>query len=186
MAVSLQHNGFTIDLFDDSLFIQSADSLTTYNYIYHHPNNEAYKPVSKHGIVVSKNEVKLASAILLGYAGATSVSDDAIIIDDNNLVTRCCNMLFSLAIPGLTLNWMTEADWATCFSVHQYGDTYITHGEVSIKRIDRNGNTIWEFSGADIFVTMDGDLSFDLHDDYIALKDFIGNSYKIDYNGAII
>jgi hypothetical protein len=81
---------------------------------------------------------------------------------------------------------MTEADWATCFSVHKYQDTFITHGETSIARIDRNGNKLWCYGGADIFVRLEEGNPFKLHENYIELMDFNGSAYKIDYNGKTI
>ena len=186
MVVTLQHNDLTIKVFDDSSFIQSPDSLTKYEKVYQPEKDHEYVPASQHAIVVYKNGVKLSSAILLAAAGATSVTENSIIIENNNLITRCCNIVFSLTLPDLQLNWMTEVDWATCFAIHKYHDDFITEGEMSITRINRNGKILWEYSGADIFVTLDGSSSFDMYDDYIALSDFNGSTYKIDYNGMEI
>ena len=88
-----------------------------------------------------------------------------------------------MTLPELRKNWENEADGATCFSIHKYHDTYITHGELSIKRIANNGKILWGFSGADIFVTLYEGTAFEMHDDYIALTDFNGSKYKIDYDG---
>jgi hypothetical protein len=186
MAVTLQHNGLRIEVFDDPAFTQSPDSATTYDHIYQPDKDHEYRPASQHAIVVYKEDVKLASAILLAVAGATSVTDDAVIIESDNLITRCCNVIVSLTIPDLKLNWMTEADWATCFSIHRYQQDFITHGETSVSRLHSNGEILWSFSGADIFLMLDGTSSFNMYDDHIALRDFNGGAYKIDYNGKEI
>lgn len=183
MIVILQYKDFTIEMFDDPSFNQTCDSPTSYDKIYQPGKDKAYNPVSQHAIIVYRDDVKMASAILLAVAGATGVTTDSVLIDGDNLIARCCNTVFSLTLPGLDLNWITEADWATCFSIHRYRDSYITHGEMFISRIDRNGNVLWSFGGADIFVCLERGNPFEMHDDYIELTDFNGKRYKIDYNG---
>ena len=186
MKFSLHHNGFTIEVMDDPLFTQTLDSPTSYDKIYQPDNNKDYNPVSQCAINVYYDNVKIASAILLVVAGATSVTSDSILIDGDNLITRCCNTVFCLTLPSLNLNWMIETDWTTCFSIHKYQDSYITHGETSVARIDKKGNILWSYSGADIFVCLVEGNPFEMHDNYIELTDFAGSKYKIDYNGQVI
>jgi hypothetical protein len=181
--VSIQHNNLTIQVFDDTAFNETPDSLLRYDHIYHASSNKGYQPVSQHGIIVLKNGVKISSAILLATAGATSVTKDAVIVNEDYIITRCCNTVFSLSLPELQLNWMTEVDWATCFSIHTYEDTYITHGEISISRINKEGKILWQFEGADIFVCLNKDAPFIMQSDYILLTDFNRVKYKIGYDG---
>lgn len=183
MKITLQHEDFTIEAFDDSSCIAS-DSPASYDKIYR-PDKD-YEPVSQHAILVYHDGVKTASAILLAVAGATSVTSDSLLIDGDNLIARCCNTVFCLTLPELNLNWMTEADWATCFSIHKYQDSYITHGETSVARIDRKGNVLWSYGGADIFVCLEEGISFEMYDNHIKLTDFNGSKYEIDYNGETI
>lgn len=186
MKIALQHKDFTIEVFDDLSFTQTSDSPTSYDNIYQPGKDKAYEPVSQHAIIIYHDNVKIASSILLAVAGATSITSDVVLIDGDNLITRCCNTVFCLTLPELNLNWMTEADWATCFSIHKYQDSYITHGETSIARIDKRGNLLWSYSGADIFVCPEEGNPFKLHDNYIELTDFNGSKYSIDYNGEPI
>lgn len=186
MTVTLQHNNFSIELFDDPAFTQSPDNPTVYDHIYQPDKDHEYKPVSQHAIVVYKDNEKIASAILLAVAGYTAVSEDSVIIRDDNLITRCCNVVVSLSLPHLQLNWMTEADWATCFSIHPYQNDFITYGETSVTRINSQGDILWEYSGADIFVSADGASPFTMYNDHIALRDFNGSTYKIGYDGKTI
>ncbi|THU38309.1 hypothetical protein FAM09_16670 [Niastella caeni] len=181
MKITLQHKDLTIDFFDDPLFSNSSENSALYHKIYQ-PGKE-YIPTSQHAVIIYKSYVTISSAILLVAAGATSVTPDSILIDEDNLILRCSNTVFSLTLPDLNLNWMTEADWATCFSIHKYQDSYITHGETSIARIDKKGNILWSYSGADIFVCLEEGNPFEMHDNYIELTDFNGGKYKIDYNG---
>ncbi len=184
--IVLTYKNYTVHVFDDTAFKNDVDSPTSYDRIYEPESAKQYQPISQHAIEVFQVNKKIASAILLAASGGTSVTSDSVIVDDDNLVTRCCDTLFSIKLPSLDLNWMLEADTATCFSIHRYQDTYITHGEMSIKRIDREGNILWSYGGADIFVCLYEGNAFQMHDDHIALTDFEGSKYKITYDGVTI
>jgi hypothetical protein len=173
----------TLEIFDDSAFNQTADSPTSYDKVLQSDKDNQYLPTSQHAIKIYKDNSLIRSAIILATGGGTGVDSDTALIDDNNLIIRCCNKLFSLTLPNLDTNWLTEPDWATCFSIHKYQDTYISHGETSIARIDKSGKILWSFGGSDIFVCLYEGNPFEMHDTYIALTDFNGSTYKIDYDG---
>lgn len=186
MKVTLHYNDFTIDVFDDTAFNQTAESLTSYDKVIQVDKDKPYAPNSQHAIRIYKGNNLIGSAIVLASGGGTGVHDDTVFIDEDNLIIRCCNKVFSLKLPGLETNWVTEADWATCFSLHKYQDTYISHGETSIVRIDKTGKILWSYSGADIFVCLEKGNPFEMFDTYIALTDFNGSTYKINYDGKTI
>ena len=60
---------------------------------------------------------------------------------------------------------------------------YIVQGELDISRIDKNGNIIWQQSGADIFTRMEGKDNFVLTENYILATDWENRKYKFDFNG---
>ena len=186
MTVTLQHNDLTIEIFDDSSFNQTADSPTSYNKVIQVDKDKPYSPNSQHAIKIYKDNNLISSAIILASGGGTGVYYDTVFIDDDKLIIRCCNKVFSLTLPALETNWVIEADWATCFSLHKYQDTYISYGETSIARIDKKGKILWSYSGADIFVCLEEGNPFEMFDTYIALTDFNGSTYKIDYDGKTI
>jgi hypothetical protein len=186
MTITLQHKEYTIELSEEDAFVQSAESPMCYNKVIQADCDQQYLPTSQHGIKIYQDNYLLNSAIIQATGGGTGIQSGSALIDDNNLVIRCCNKLFSLTIPDLSINWTTEVDWATCFSIHQYRDTYISHGETSIARIDKSGRIRWSYSGADIFVCLNEGSPFEMFDTYIALTDFNGSTYKIDYDGKTI
>lgn len=186
MTVNLQHNDLMIELSDDSAFNQTADSPSSYDKVIQADKDKQYAPTSQHAIKIYQGNIPICSAIILASGGGTCVHSDTALIDDGNLIIRCCNKLFSLSLPDLETNWVTEPDWATCFSIHKYQDTYISHGETSIARIDKSGKIIWKYGGADIFVCLYEGNPFEMHDTYIALTDFNGSTYKVDYDGNSI
>ncbi|MDI9364200.1 MAG: hypothetical protein QM541_04555 [Flavobacterium sp.] len=186
MAVTLENNDIIIEIFDDPAFSQQGIYVSTYNRIIQIDKDKPYSPISQHAIKVYRDNTLIDSAIILASGGGTSIYEDSVLLDDNNLIIRCCNKLFSLSLPELKTNWATEVDWATCFSIYKYQDTYISHGELSIARIDKTGKILWSFSGADIFVCINEGEPFTMYDTHIALTDFIGSTYQIDYDGKQI
>ena len=183
MKITFQYDNYTIEVFDDFSFSQNPDSGTQYEKIYEPEIDKEFKPSSQHAIVVYNGEKQVSSAILLASAGATSVTHDSALIDNRSLIVRCCNVIFCLTIPQLNLNWLTEADPITCFSIHEYKGTYISHGEISICRIDRQGSILWQYGGKDIFLKLEEDDCFVMNENSITLKDFSGAVYEIDYDG---
>ena len=186
MKISLSYKDFLIEIFNDSAFTQHNDSPTEYENIYELEEDKEFQSSSQHAITIYDGQSQRSSAILLGSSGATSVDDNTAFIHKDNLIIRCSNAIFSLTLPRLKLNWITKADPITCFGVYEYKQTYITHGELFVCRLDTNGNVIWEFGGEDIFLKLDGENCFFMEEDSIILKDFSGVIYKIDYEGKLL
>ena len=187
MGLSLQYENHEIEIFDDPSFKLGIDSPKEYDKVFQLEQDKEYTPTSQHAIQILKNGSRIGSAIILANGGGTCVHSDTAILDNEDLIIRCCNKVFSIKIPGLILNWAIEIDLATCFGIYTYKDTFISHGECSIARFDKTGKVLWSYSGADIFVNpVDRGISFEMQIDHIDLTDFNGSEYKIDYNGHTI
>lgn len=117
----------------------------------------------------------------------TRVAKGSVIIDGQNLLLACCNKLFCFQLPNLDLKWVVVPDLATCFSIHQYKDSYIIHGEMTITRLDQSGRIIWQVSARDIFVNIeDNEPTFKMLDNDIELMDFQRYRYRLSYDGVIV
>ena len=167
------------------VFNEEADSPNNYSLIYFSGDENDYQ-VSHHGIRVFENGIAKASCLLIGFGGATGISENSSLIQENTLLVCCCDTIFCINLPALQLNWKLKADLATCFQVLPLEKDFIVHGEVEISRIDINGNVKWSFSGHDIFVCLDGTSAFELLSDHILLHDFLGNSYMLDFHGKLM
>ena len=84
------------------------------------------------------------------------------------------------------MKWKTQADEATCFQIFKHQDDYIVHGELQVTKLNKDGQVMWEFSGADIFVSIDDECEFKIESDGILLTDFAKTKYKIDFDGKLI
>jgi hypothetical protein len=83
--------------------------------------------------------------------------------------------LCAVDLPLLGVEWSREVDWATCFGVYRAGDDYLSHGELSIARVGRDGKIKWQVSGRDIFtgaLTVEGESA--------VAEDFYQRRYRID------
>ena len=57
---------------------------------------------------------------------------------------------------------------------------------IEIIKLDDEFNTVWKFSGRDIFVSVSGKNAFELTEQSIKLYDFEDNFYEIDFDGKLI
>ena len=76
--------------------------------------------------------------------------------------------------------------FGTTFSIYRMSDGYLIYGEIEIIKLDNEFNTLWKFSGRDIFVSTTGKNAFELTDHSIKLYDFNDNFYEIDFDGKLI
>ncbi|MPS71626.1 MAG: hypothetical protein E2590_00565 [Chryseobacterium sp.] len=180
------YNNLIIEVFNDSTFsFNSNDNLKIYENIYFGEVAEQY-PTSKHGIKLIDNDKEIKNCLIIGSGGATTIHPNSSILDNDNIIICCSDSVFSILIVDLKLNWVKKLDMATCFQIFKIENDFVIHGELEITRIDSFGNIIWQFGGADIFVSLDEEDSFQFNDDNIILKDITGTGYIIDFGGNII
>jgi len=115
------------------------------------------------------------------------LNEKGILLDNDRLLITCGYEVFCILLPSLKLLWHTQVDMATCFEIAPYQDDYITHGEMEISRLNRQGEILWQFSGKDIFVSpIECTPAFTLTPKGIELVDFNYESYFIDYDGKLL
>ena len=112
---------------------------------------EAHPP--QVAVYLYKVEEEIQSIVLTGGGSVSSLWEKSALLDGDRLLITCGNAVFCVLLPSLELLWHTQVDMATCFEIVPYQDDYITHGEVEISRLNRQGEILWQFSGKDIFVS---------------------------------
>ena len=184
--IPFQFKNLTIEVFDDSTYSYGSTD-NKFNYLKHYFGDGGQEyPVSKHGIKIFDNDKEINSCIIIGSAGATGIHKNSVLIDNDKLILCCCDTLFCLTLPELNLLWQTKVDTATCFQVFKLDNDYLVHGELEISRVDNEGKIKWQFGGADIFVTIEGQDEFEFNSDHIMLTDFCKTKYKIDFDGKLL
>jgi hypothetical protein len=187
MRVSFKN--YTVDIIDDSNYtLNSADNVVSYDVEYFDgpTNTDRVYPTSKHGIKITRDGDKLASAIICETGGQTTIHDNSFVFTNDSVLICCSDKIYSLSLPGLQLNWKKRFDPATCFAIYPFKGDYIIHGELQITRIDKDGNEKWTFGARDIFVTPDGKDALELQTDKIKLRDWEGYEYLLNEDGQEI
>ena len=138
-------------------------------------------------VYLYKAEEEIENVVLTAGGSVSSLWEKSALLDGDRLLITCGNEVYCLLLPTIKVCWHTQVDMATCFEIVPYQDDYITHGEVEISRLNRQGEILWQFSGKDIFVSpTERTPSFTLTPKGIELIDFNYESYLIDYQGKII
>jgi len=181
-----EYGNLTIEVLNEASFAYgSADTTHKYSKQYYSSGGFEH-PTSVHGIKILSEGELVNDCIIIGCGGATGIQPDSAVLNHDELVICCCDTVFCLTADQLELKWQTRADQATCFGVYKLDGSYIVHGEIQVSKLDWDGNILWSFEGADIFVSPEGEDSFQLHPDHIALVDWYGNRYDIDFDGKVI
>ncbi len=170
---------------DNNFSADSAGNNYAYSQVYIGSDEDVFV-TRNYGIKVMRGEHIIADCILMATGGATTLCENSALLDGDRLLVCCCDTLFCMELPTLQLVWQLKADWATAFQVFKLQDNYLVHGECEISRVARDGTFIWQFGGADIFVSLNGEEVISLGDDHIRLRDINSVSYIVDFNGNVI
>lgn len=175
---------YHIELYEDETFTDdSVDYTNQYDFVYF--ENSPYQMTSVYGIKVFQDGALIKCAIIGATGGATAIRENSAIIETDRLLICCSDTVFCLSIPDLALLWRQQTDFATCFEIHKYQDSYIVRGELEISRLNHDGKILWQQGGADIFITVSGEQIFELTTHCITVNDFGNRLYKFDYDGNI-
>ena len=180
-----QKGKYKIELKDESgKVIRHSDDSNAYKKNYADDDGGFFRP--QIGIKIYENDKLLNSALLKSSGGITAIHETSQLIRYDHIVVCCARNLFNLTIPELDLNWIKEGDKASCFQIYAFEEDFIIHGELSISRISKDGTKAWEYSGDNIFVTLDTENEFSLRRNIIRVKDFQGKIHKLDMNGNLL
>ena len=181
----LYKNPYQIEIIDQTNLDDNQKALTRYQ------ERQPYdRKVGEYdqliGIRIYENEEPIGKVLLVADT-YNVLSEKGILLDNDRLLIACGNEVFCILLPTLELLWHTQVDMATCFEIVPYQEDYITHGEVEIVRLNKQGEILWQFSGKDIFVSpSERTPAFKMTPQGIDLIDFNYEEYHIDYEGKLI
>ena len=145
------------------------------------------------GIRVLKDGNEINSGLILGINGGTWLSKEteedegqSVKLSNRNLILSLGFNLVSIQIPTLKVNWNIVPDLAEIFEFYNLENDILLRGELQIHRIGFNGEIKWSYSGADIWVNIDGKPVVTILENKIILIDFNHDEYLIDFNGNSI
>ena len=181
----LYKNPYQIEIIDETNLDDNQKALTCYQ------ERQPYdRKVGEYdqliGIRIYENEEPIGKVLLVADT-YNVLSEKGVLLDGDRLLVACGYEVFCVLLPTLELLWHTQVDMATCFQIVAYQEDYITHGEVEISRLNKQGEILWQFSGKDIFVSpTERTSAFKMTPQGIDLIDFNYEEYHIDYKGMII
>jgi len=181
----LYKNPYQMEIIDETNLDDNQKALTRYQ------ERQPYdRKVGEYdqliGIRIYENEEPMGKVLLVADT-YNVLNEKGILLDNDRLLIACGNEVFCILLPTLELLWHTQVDMATCFQIVAYQDDYITHGEVEIVRLNKQGKILWQFSGKDIFVSpIERIPAFKTTPQGIDLVDFNYEEYHIDYDGKLI
>lgn len=136
--------------------------------------------------IVIQNEVYEETRIAL-IGSLYGYESDCAVLNNKELLVLIDKDIFIINIDDYMLIKYKNIDcFGDNFAVYLVHDGYIIHGEMEIFKLDYELNKVWEFSGADIFVTQDDKLPFLIDGDRLKIYDWNGAYYEIDLNGNLI
>lgn len=192
MKITIALADSTLELIDDHNYTPfSADNPVRYGkaFISEAILKKEEQMVSKAGIFIRDkfdNDNIMNSAIICETGGATSMSSKSFMVKNNDLILCICNMIYSLDLTSLNLNWKTRVDQVTCFTIHEFAEGMITHGELQLTYLNFDGVIQWAFSARDIFVTSDNKHEFRIESGLVIVRDWLGYEYSVNSKGELM
>jgi hypothetical protein len=177
---------YKIEIVNDSTFTpNSTDNINSYDIVYSESMSLSSRNMSytQTAIKTYENSNPVKTAIICEPGGVTIDSETSFVIDDSVLYIIAKDMVYSLNIPDLSLNWSKAIDSLCCLAIHRLESDFLVHGELDIIRIGRDGQIKWRFGGRENWINPSGKPEVTIKTNHIELIDFDSYKYIIDFNG---
>ena len=124
----------------------------------------------------------------LALIGDYSCGDmDCAVLNGNLLTVLQNHTITRLDVQSTAVVLYKHFDRFGCwFTINACPGGYIIYGELDIVKLNYMLDIVWEFSGADIFVTQDYREPFEMTESTIELWDWQNNRYVLDFDGNLI
>lgn len=183
IGTTLQNEKYHVNISTaDTYTVESADN-RSYDYILN-PNklgrNNMYRT-----LCVSVTGAQNAEIALVGDYDTSEI--DCAILEGDTLTVLQNDYITQIDLETVQIIASYKLDvFGTTFAIYHMPDGYLIYGEIEIIKLDNEFNTVWKFSGRDIFVSISGKNAFELTERSIKLYDFEDNFYELDFDGNLI
>lgn len=168
---------------DESYKLDSADN-SYYDAVFN-PHNYSKDYMATTFSVHIKLADREFSIALIGHC--LSHIRDSILLEDEILTVLQGNIVTQIRVTDGTIVRCTDIDgWGCTFAIYRVPKGYVVYGEMEITMLDLDLNKLWERLGADIFVSITREQSFEIRDNLICVYDFGDRYYEIDFDGKLV
>ena len=182
-GTTLQNEKYSVRITTADTYIEESADNRKYDYILN-PNK-----LGRHNmyrtLCISVTGTKNAEIALVGDYYTSEI--DCAILEVDILTVLQNDYISQIDLDTVQVVAGYKVDvFGTTFAIYRLPDGYLIYGEIEIIKLDNEFNTVWKFSGRDIFVSITGKNAFELTDHSIKLYDFEDNFYEIDFDGKVI
>ena len=183
LGTLLQNNKYRIKITEDNTYTLDSTDNKNYDYVMNPHNfkrNHTYKTLH-----ISLSGIKNMNIALI--CDFNTIEYDCAILEGDTLTILLNDYIAQIDLNTVRIIGGYPLDvFGTNLSIHRLSDGYLIHGEIEIIKLDNEFNTMWKFSGKDIFASVSGKNSFEIAKNSIKLYDFLDNYYELDFDGNTI
>lgn len=181
MKISSQRYQISIDKIYGPL---KSEDLNLFDYVFDPKDHITDEFHSAFSIKIESTKKTLT----VGLIGSFFANNDQCAVLDGSILTVLMdNEIFVLDIESISLIRHTSIGDEPYFAIYPIENGFIIHGELTILRLNKDFDQVWQFSGSDIFATPDVDKeTFAISNDKIFLEDWNGYKFILDLDGNLL
>ena len=181
--MTLQNESFSVEVTKLSGVEFSAEKEGTYDFFKEVEEIENPDLVGVLKIQVNNTEKNYTFALVGCYLS----NEDAVVLNGDILTVLQDDMITQIDLSKGEIVRSIRFDLTgTGDGLFEVEGGFIVRGESEIVKLDTDLKVIWRFSGRDIFYLPSGENAFEMCENSIKLRDFLGYHYEIDYDGKLI
>lgn len=109
------------------------------------------------------------------------------VLEESRLTVLMDRMVIRLSLDNFEIVCSRRLDvCGSMLALYPCGGDLILHGELEVLRLTRELQTVWTFSGRDLFASLTGERAFCLENGRIRLLDWEGNRYELSLDGELL
>ena len=178
----LSNESYNVEITCDNIFSIGSSDNRRYDFVINPGNRERgdrYLTLRLSVEGASNMEIALITDLIERKNCSAILEGDILILLHRNYVT-------SVDLTNGKAKSRELNVWGESYDLIRMADGYLVHGEFEIIKLDNALNTLWEFSGRDVFVSGSGKKSLEITEKSIILYDFLDNYYELDFCGNLI
>jgi len=181
--MTINYKEYEIELIDDNNHPVKSNDKYKYEYFDGKIIKNRIFPMNKRGIFIrsTNNKSKISSAVLCENGGRTTIAESVFQIEDEKIWVCVGDKVYCLKIPTLQIEWHAYFNNGVNFSVHQFQEDLLIHGELGLIRISTDGTLKWRYEGSGIFISRKDNIK--IEGNTIELIDGNNDKYIIDEFG---